>query len=179
MATEDRIQGYAAAILEFARAEGQLATVGDELFRIARTFESSAELREALTDPRLPVERKQAIVSDLLGTRASSLSVNLISFVVGLGHARELPQIADALVARAAAERNRAVAEVRSATHLDDETVLRLEEQLSRATGKAVEAKVVVDPGLIGGIVARIGDTVIDGSVEGRLRELREEFGKV
>ena len=177
MATEDQIDGYASAILEFAKAEGQLATIGDELFQVARTFESSSELRDSLSDPRMPIERKQGIVSDLLGTRASALTVNLINFVIGVGKARDLPAIADRLVERAAGARERVVAEVRSAIELDAATVGRLETRLSEATGKAVEAKVVVDPSIIGGIIARVGDMVIDGSVKGRLRDLREQFG--
>jgi F-type H+-transporting ATPase subunit delta len=48
---------------------------------------------------------------------------------------------------------------------------------LSEATGKRVEAKVVIDPQILGGIVARVGDLVIDGSVQGRLQDLRDEFG--
>jgi F-type H+-transporting ATPase subunit delta len=177
LATEDQIDGYATAILEFAKAEGQLGTIGDELFQVARTFESSSELRDSLSDPRLPAERKQAIISDLLGARASTLTVNLINFVIAAGKARDLSAIADRLVDKAAAARSRAVAEVRSAIELDADTVRRLEERLGAATGKTVEAKVVVDPSILGGIVARVGDVVIDGSVKGRLQDLREEFG--
>ena len=177
MAQADQIDGYAAAILEFARAEGQLETIGDELFQIARIFESSSELRDSLSDPRLPIERKQSIISDLLDTRASVLTVNLINFVVGAGKARELPAIADRLVQRASEARDAVVAEVRSATELDAATVSKLEAKLGEATGKKVEAKIVIDPEILGGIVARVGDTVIDGSVKGRLQELRDEFG--
>ena len=177
MAKQDQIEGYAAAILEFAKAEGQLETIGDELFSIARIFESSSELRDSLSDPRLPLERKQGIISDLLETRASALTVNLINFIVGAGKARELPAIADRLVQRASEARDAVVAEVRSAVELDSATVSKLEAKLGEATGKKVEAKVVVDPEILGGIVARVGDIVIDGSVRGRLRDLRDEFG--
>jgi F-type H+-transporting ATPase subunit delta len=174
MPTDPRIDGYAAAILEVAKAEGELARVGDELFRIARAFESSPELREALTDPRLPVERKKAVVDDLLTGKTSTLAVNLVNFVVGVGMSSDLPAIADRLAERAAAERNKVIAEVRSAIELDDATVARLSESLSRATGKDVEVKTVVDPTVVGGIVARVGDTVIDGSLSHRMQELRE-----
>ncbi|MFW2340076.1 MAG: ATP synthase F1 subunit delta [Acidimicrobiia bacterium] len=174
MAAEDRIQGYAAAIFEIARGEGDLERVESELFQIARTFETSADLREALTDPRLPQDRKQGIVDDLLGTRAAELTVSLVGFIVGLGHASELPEIVDGFVAKAAADRQRAVAEVRSAVELDAETISRLESALAKATGKQVEVKVVVDPAVLGGIVARVGDTVIDGSVRSRLDTLRD-----
>lgn len=174
MSGDLRIDGYAAAILEVAKAEGELARVGDEMFRIARAFESSNELRDALTDPRLSVDRKKAIVDDLLGGKTSSLSVNLVNFVVGVGMSSDLPAIADKLAERAAAERNKVIAEVRTAIELDADTVERLGASLSRATGKDVEVKTVIDPSVVGGVVARVGDTVIDGSLSHRMQELRE-----
>jgi F-type H+-transporting ATPase subunit delta len=174
MAADDRIDGYAAAILELARAEGELERIGDELFRIARAFESSNELREALTDPRLAAERKKAVVDDLLGGKSSPLAVNLVNFVVGLGRASDLPAIADRLAERAAAARNKVIAEVRSASELDEATIARLAASLGRATGRDVEVKTVVDPSVIGGVVARVGDVVIDGTVNHRLEEIRE-----
>ena len=178
MAADQRIDGYAAAIFEVAKAEGELERVGDELFRIARAFESSSELRAALTDPRLPLERKQGIVDDLLGGKTSSLAVNLVNFVVGVGMTSDLPAIADRLAERAAAERNKVLAEVRTAVELDDETIGRLGESLSRATGKDVEVKTVVDPSIVGGIVAKVGDIVIDGSLSNRMQELRETLNR-
>ena len=178
MAADQRIDGYAAAIFEVAKAEGELERVGDELFRIARAFESSSELRAALTDPRLPLARKQGIIDDLLGGKTSSLAVNLVNFVVGVGMASDLPAIADRLAERAAAERNKVLAEVRTAVELDDETIGRLGESLSRATGKDVEVKTVVDPSIVGGIVAKVGDIVIDGSLSNRMQELRETLNR-
>jgi F-type H+-transporting ATPase subunit delta len=150
--------------------------VEDELFRVARTLESSGKLREALADPRLPAARKQAVIGDLLEDQASPLTRALVGLVVGLGRAKELPEIADRLVERAAAERNRAVAEVRSAVPLDEKVLNRLAKGLSKATGKQVEVKLVVDPSVIGGVVARVGNTVIDGSVRHRLESLRERM---
>jgi F-type H+-transporting ATPase subunit delta len=175
---DERIDGYAAAILEFARAEGQLERIGDELFRIARAFESSSDLREALTDPRLPVERKQAIIGDLLDDRVSSLTVNMVNFVVGTGRSADLPAIADRLAERAAAARDKVIAEVRSATELDAATEARVAEALGRATGRDVEVKTVVDPSVIGGLVARVGDVVIDGTVKHRMDQLRETLSR-
>jgi F-type H+-transporting ATPase subunit delta len=176
--TDDRVRGYAAGLLELARAEGVVSRVGDELYRIARALETSADLRLTLSDPRLPLERKQGVVADLLGGRVLPLTLNLVNFVVASGRSRDLPAIADELAARAAAERDRAVAEVRTAFELDEETVQRLAEALSRATGKQVEVKTVVDPSLVGGVVARVGDTVIDGSLRHRLEGLRQALQK-
>jgi F-type H+-transporting ATPase subunit delta len=170
----DRVDGYAAAILEVARAEGSLDVVSDELFQFAQILQQSDQLRQTLTDQTLPPEKRQAIVEDLLGPKASPLTVQLISFVVGAGRARDLPEIIERLVQRAAAERQHEVAEVRTAVDLDDDQRRRLTEALERATGKKIELKVIRDPTVIGGVVARVGDTVIDGSVRHRLEQLRE-----
>jgi F-type H+-transporting ATPase subunit delta len=169
-----RIDGYAAAIFEVARAEGSLEGVEDELFQFSQLFQSNDQLREKLTDQSLPVEKRQAIVEDLLDKKASPLTANLISFIVGAGRAGDLREIVGRLVERAAAERQHEVAEVRSAIPLDDEQRRRLTDALAAATGKNIELKVIVDPAVIGGVVARVGDTVIDGTVRNRLDRLKE-----
>jgi F-type H+-transporting ATPase subunit delta len=173
---EFRIEAYANALLEVARAEGYLADVEDELYRFARTVEGNDELRDALSDPMLPVARRVAVVEDLLGAKALSTSVALATFVVVAGRGRELPEIVDRFVMLAAAERRRAVAEVRTAIPLTDEQVERLRDALNRATDKNLEVKVIVDPSVMGGIVANIGDLVIDGSVRRRLAQLKEQI---
>lgn len=172
-----RIAGYATAILEIARAEGDTDRIADELFRIAKAFDSSEPLRQAMTDSRIPVDRKHGIIDELLGSRASSTAVQLVNFIVGQGMARQLGAIADTVTKQAAAARRKTVAEIRSAAPLDDDTVARLAARLSEVTGKDIEPKVVVDPQLVGGIVAKVGDQIFDGSVKSRLEDLREAWG--
>ena len=79
----DRNDAYAAALLEIAKAEGNLDTVEDELFRVARTIESNEALRSTLTDQAIPVDRRQKIVEALLDGKASPVTTALVSFVVG------------------------------------------------------------------------------------------------
>ena len=172
----DRVDGYAAAIFEVARVEGSLEAIEEELFQFSQVLQGSDQLRQTLTDQSLPPEKRQAIVEDLLGQKASPLAVSLISFVVATGRARELPEIIARLVERAAAERQHEVAEVRSAIPLDEEQRRRLTEALAKATGKQIELKVVQDPSVLGGVIARVGDTVIDGTVRRRLDQLRESL---
>lgn len=173
----DRIVGYATGLVEIARAEGQLERVESELFQLGRALEGSQQLMDTLSDRAVPADRRQGIIDDLLSSRASELTTGLVGFVVGLGRASELPAIIDAFVAAAAAGRNRQVAEVRSAVVLDDETKTRLADALGRVTGKEVEVKVIVDPDVVGGLSARVGDTVIDGTLRRRLTSLREALG--
>ena len=170
----ERIEAYARALLEVARAEGVLGEVEDDLFRFARVFEGNDDLRMALTDPSLPTDRRMAVVEELMGGKALNTSAALAAFIVGIGRAHELPAIVDRFVELAAAERRHEVAEVRSAVPLDEGQRARLAEALSKATGKQVEVKVIVDEKVLGGIVARVGDTVIDGTIRHRLEQLKE-----
>jgi F-type H+-transporting ATPase subunit delta len=174
MSERSKSEAYARALLEIGRAEGRLAEVEDDLFRFARTLESSDDLRLALTDPSLPVERRIGVIEDLTGGKALQTSTALLSMIVAAGQASDLPVIVDRFVELAAAERKREVAEVRSAIPLDAAQTDRLAAALGRATGKVVEVKVIVDPSVMGGIVARVGDTVIDGSVRHRLELMKE-----
>jgi F-type H+-transporting ATPase subunit delta len=177
MSDEGRIDGYARALFEVARAEGTLDEVEDELFRFARTYESSDTLREALTDEMVPAAKRQAVVEDLLGGgNATATTVQLISMVVGSGRGRELPAIIDKLVQRASSSKNLELAEVRSAVPLTDDQHDRLKAALTNATGKQVNLKVIVDPSVLGGIVATVGDTVIDGSVRTRVDQLKSRL---
>ncbi len=173
---DDRIDGYARGLFELARAEGSLDEVEDELFRFARSFESSDELRTVLTDDLVPADKRQGIVEDLLGGKATPTTVQLVSLVVGSGRGRDLPAIIDRLVQRASSSKNLEVAEVRSAVPLSDDQQDRLKAALANATGKQLNVKVIVDPSVLGGLVATVGDTVIDGSVRARLDQLKSRL---
>lgn len=170
----DWVDGYATAIVAVARAEGALGRVSDELFRFRHALSGSEELRRRLTDVEIPPERRQAVVEDLLGATAHPLTSALVSLLVAAGRARSLGQILDRAVERAAEAQDKEVAEVRSAVDLDADQTRRLAEALGASLGRPVDVKVVIDPSVMGGLVTRVGDTVIDGSVRHRLDQLRE-----
>lgn len=168
----DKATAYATALVAVADAEGALTKVEDELFAFAKASEQNPTLREALNDQGLPVENRQALVRDILG-KGHPVTVNLLSFLIESGRARDLSKIADAFVQLAAASREHAVAEVRSAVPLSDKQRERLQKALSTATGRTVETKVVIDPTVIGGVIARVDDLVFDGSVSSRLEDAK------
>jgi F-type H+-transporting ATPase subunit delta len=174
--SEERVESYADALLSVARAEGRLQEVEDELLGFSQALERSDELRMALTDPQLPVERRVAVVEELMGGKALVTSTALAAFIVGAGRTHDLPAIVSAFVEKSAEGRDHEVAEVRSAVALDAAQRDRLAAALNEATGKKVEIKVVVDPSVLGGLVTRVGDTVIDGSVRHRLEQMKEQI---
>jgi len=179
VADDRRIRGYAEAILAVAEAEGALDAVQEELFRFARTVEQQGDLREALTAIALPAQRKRALIRELLGDRAGDATVNLLELVVEQGRARDLSEIADELVRLAAERGQQAVAEVRTAIPLDEERRRRLAEALERATGRRIDLRAIVDEAVVGGVYARVGDQVFDGTVRRRLELARERMSEV
>ena len=174
--SDAQIQGYARALFEIARAEGTLDEVEDELFRFARSYESSEELRGTLSDEQIPAERRQSIVEDLLGGRATTTTTQLVSMVVGSGRARDLPAIVDQLVRRASDSKQLQVAQVRTAVALSADQEARLKAALENATGSSLNMKTTVDPSVVGGVVAIIGDHVIDDTVRTRIDQLKSRL---
>jgi len=175
MASNELIRGYAEALFRVVRAEGELDRVEDELFRFGKILEKNHELRQALSDQSMERAQRTKILEDLLEDKVSAHTLGLLTFIVTQGRGRHLPQILEELSTIAAEARNFVVAEVRTAVPLDDKQRSEMAKALSKATGKHVEVKVLVDPSVIGGVVAKIGDTVIDGSIKRRLEQLREQ----
>lgn len=172
------VRGYAQGLFAVAEAEGELDRVEDELYRFGKTVEREASLREALIDPSLPADRKKAVIGEILGQKASRHTIAILAFLLDQDRAKDLSKIIAALAEVAAEQRSKAVAEVRSAVPLDDQRRTKLAKALSKASGKDVELRVLVDHSLVGGVVARVGDQVFDGSVKRKLEMARDQFSR-
>jgi F-type H+-transporting ATPase subunit delta len=164
--------GFAAA-----DAAGDLDRVEDDLFRFGTVVASEPELRAALTDPALPLERKRALVGDLVEGKAAPRSVAVIQLQLDIEGGHELDRRCRELAELAAARRNRVVADVRSAVPLDGERQARLATALGEVIGRPVELRCTVDTSIIGSVVVRVGDEIFDGSVRGRIEQARERLG--
>ena len=170
------IEGYARALFEIARAEGTLDEVEDELFRFARLLEREPALRAALTDPGLPDDRKSALLRDLLGERARPQTLRLVEIAVTRSRGRSVETALDELADLAAQRRSRFVAQVRVARPLEAQQEARLAAGLERLYGRRVQLQVDVDPAVLGGISVRVGDEVLDGTVQRNLEAVRRSL---
>ena len=156
-----------------AEADGSLDEVEDELFRFSRIVARDSTLRAALTDRGLPNDRKGALLSGLLSDRARPETLRLVNALVSAPRGRTLE---DGLAeyARLAAEiRERSVARVTTAIRLTDAQEERLAAALARTLGRQVQLQVDVDPAVLGGVLVRVGDEVIDGTTRHHLRAAR------
>lgn len=164
--------GAEAALLAADR-DGELDRVSEELFHFTSALASSDQLQLALTDPALSTEHKMAIVTDLVGATASPVTTALLSHSVGYLRGRAPVDAITALSALAGDVRGQVVADVRSPVALSPEQRTRLARVLARITGTEVRLNVEIAPDVIGGLVVRIGDQVIDGTVATRLEQAR------
>jgi len=161
------------AALLVAQADGSLDEVEDELFRFSRVVAQDPALRAVLTDRGLPDDRKTALLDGLLGERTRPETQRLVTSLVLAPRGRTLE---DGLAeyGRLAAEiRERSVARVTSAIRLTDAQEERLAAALARTLGREVQLQVDVDPAVVGGLVVRVGDEVIDGTTKHHLRAAR------
>jgi F-type H+-transporting ATPase subunit delta len=155
---------------------GALDDVEDELFRFGRLIDREPRLSLALSNPSLPVERKLGLVDRLLEDRSTETTRRLVERVVAHPRGQSVPRALERLAELASERRSRYIAVVTSARPLDDDQSDRLRSALSSAFGRDMDLQVDVDPELLGGVVVRIGDELVDGSVVRRLSELRRRL---
>ena len=174
--SDEKIQGYARAILAVASAESNGAQIEDEIYRFSQVLQSSEELKSTLSDASISSARRQQIVEDLLDGQATQTTVALVSMIVAAGMGSDIKAIADRVIGLGAESRDKAVAEVYSVVDLSSDQQQRLAAALKSATGKDVEMKIIIDESVMGGLLVQIEDEVIDGTVRTRLKQLREAF---
>jgi F-type H+-transporting ATPase subunit delta len=162
----------------FLRAErsGELDRVEDELFRFGRIVEGSPDLSVALDDPTTPGDARATLVHRLLADRAHPLTSELLEQLARDPGGRSFSHGVEEIVTQAAERKDRIIATVQSAVELTAEQGARLVAALTRIYGRPVSTHVLVEPGLAGGMRVRVGDEVIDGSVAGRLDDLRRRL---
>jgi F-type H+-transporting ATPase subunit delta len=179
MARAAAARRYAKALFSLARDENRIDEVREEIARLSRALAESAELRAVLLQPLYPVAQRRAVlraVSERLG--ASPLLRNFQSFLVDQRRLVDWAGIQETYGRLADAAAGLTQARVRSATPLSAAQRERLQRALESKSGGRVELEVEIDPALVGGVVAQVGDLVYDGSLRTQLRQLRASLAR-
>ena len=168
---------YARAVFELGIETGQLSELSEQIERLAQAYASNAELREVLDNPLIKDENRDGVLLELAARLGlSELVKNAGRVLARRRRLNELPEIAR-LFARLADERNGVVrASVTTAVEMPEEFFQRLTRELESATGRKIVLTRQQDPSLIGGVVTRIGDNTIDGSIKGKLAEIERRL---
>jgi F-type H+-transporting ATPase subunit delta len=159
-----------------ADRDGALDEVEDELFRFGRILDAEPELQTALGDRSASAERRQELLDTLVADRVRPATRRLLDRAVGAPRGRSLERTIEDLCDQAAARRDRSVARVRSAVPLSDDEQERLIAALARIYRRDVVLQIDVDPSVLGGLLVRVGDDVIDGTVLHRIDEVRRDL---
>jgi F-type H+-transporting ATPase subunit delta len=168
---------YARALLDVAIAESITERAGQDLAQFAALLAEHPELRTALTHPTVPASRKRALAEAL--TTRLGLAVPVRKLLALLAERDRIGLVPDLLTVyqERLMDYQRVVrAEVTTSEALPSEQQARLQDRLARATGRQVSLTARVDPSIIGGIVARIGSVVYDGSFATQLAKIRERL---
>jgi len=164
---------YAQAAFGLALEAGTVTRWREDLEDIAVVLAES-DIAPVLADGRIPVANRIAMVDRVLVVQP--LAMNLARLLVRKGRSLAAREVADAFNRMADEHEGIAQAQISSAVELDATQVSAIEARLSEATGKRVRAVVSVDPSLVGGLVIRVGDKLLDSSVRTRLRLLRRQL---
>jgi len=166
---------YAQAIFELAQSQNRLDEWANNLTDIAQTFDQD-EVKRYLENPKTAKNQKRAFVENVLSKEISPESLKLALLLVQ----RERQASIDSIRLEYSRMLNRLrgieIAEVTTAVPMNEQEQSHIRERLQSMTGKQIQMEMKVDPAIIGGIIARIGDTLIDGSVTSRLQALRKQL---
>lgn len=165
---------YANAFADIAIGQGAPMTAVRQLGDFGDVFSESLDLSNFLTSPAIDNKAKHGVIEKIVARLGSGKIVrNFLFVIVDHRRAHQLPEIITAVESAVRQRQGVAEAEVSSAVELTAGQKTELARTLSRLTGKKIEPKYSLDPALLGGAVARVGDTIYDGSLRSRLEEMR------
>lgn len=166
---------YAMAIFDLARKQNTIERTLEDVDAIAQLF-SIRKLAYLLREPKIPVQRKEAAIRQSLTDKVLPTSLNLALLLVQRQLVDYVPNIAKELEQLVLDYRNEAIAQVTTATPMDEQQSTLVRDALEKQIGKSIIMQTRIDPSILGGVIARVGDEVIDGSVRYRLNALQQRL---
>lgn len=147
-----------------------------DLKEISRIYQEVEEFRRFLEHRRIPASDKKEIMRRLFKKKVHRYTLNFLLLLCDRHRESGLQDICHCFFEMALQARNITEAEVRSAVPLSEEDLKAIGQRLTQVTGSEIRLHTAIDPSLLGGVVVKVGDKVIDGSIAQRLRKLKEHL---
>ncbi len=167
------VRRYATALFNGAWKVGVVDAVESDLGLVSYALESSPSFLEAVRSPLLPADKKHAIVDEVFAGKVNEITLAYLHLLVDKRREEAMAQTEQEYVELANEARGIVTAHVTTAVELSEQEEAEIKVKLAQMTGKSVNLEKIVAPEIIGGVLVRIGDTVIDGSIQGQLDALR------
>ena len=168
---------YAKALFAVGQEEDTLDEYAATLAEFAALVVENPELDDALSNPMYPVESREAVMVEVVkAAGVSTIMGNFLNLIVQKRRADVLGDIAEMFQILVDEENNIAQGSVVSAAELSADMQAKVQETLEKITGKQVTLTTQVDESIIGGMIAKVGDLVLDGSIKTQLEELKESI---
>src|SRR5215467_11651341 len=168
---------YARALADVIVERHETNEVAKELIDFERMMSENPQLRDVFASPVIAAERKRAVLDELLARiKPRQTTANFLRLLLDNSRLHDLDQMLSALSRELDARMNVVSAEVTTAREIDQQEKAALQSQLKAATGKEVRLQFRTDPAIIGGVVARIGSLVYDGSIKNQLAQMKRRL---
>ena len=168
---------YAKAIFTIGQEQGNYEQYHEVLQGLAGLFAETPEFADALTNPLYPMEVKEKVMTGIVASMGvDTVMGNFLNLLVQKKRAEILPEIADAYKTMVDEAKNISHGNVISAVELSDELKANIQTVLEKLTGKKVKLTTSVDPSIVGGIIAKVGDLELDGSIKTQLAGLKDSI---
>lgn len=167
---------YARALFEVASEKKAIDATEGELLGVVQVIEENEGLRKLLSHPKISAEEKKQMLETLFAREISANTGNFLNIVIERGREGQLKEIVDNYIEMANEVRGIADATVVTAKALTKQEVKQVEDAFGRQLNKKLRVKTEVDPDIIGGLVVRIGDTLYDGSIRGKLNRFSQQI---
>jgi F-type H+-transporting ATPase subunit delta len=173
MTTSDVARVYARTLFDLATAADSVDATDEGIRAVVEAVRGHIDLRQALTDTQVPVEKKRDVLREIFGEQVTPEALSIVTLAVDRGHTDSLGDIARIFGEIAEEERGIVVADVTTAVELDDATRASIKDKLSASLGRPVALRERVDASIVGGAIIKVAGRVLDGSVASQLDAMR------
>ena len=169
---------YAKALFSLGKEQGKTEEYSSQLKAIAELYaDDAAGINDAVTNPLYPLDVREKVMAKIAeSVQADTILTNFLKLLIAKKRADILPDIADAMQAMVDKDQNISHGTIVSAVELNGDLMAKIQATLEKLTKNKVILETQVDPSIIGGIIAKVGDLVLDGSIKTQLNGLKESI---